>query len=231
MSRPGERPLTVVVGAGPGVAAAFARRQAAAGHDVALVGRDAARLGALAEQVAQDVAGHGARVDHAAADAADADGLTDALRRLVGPGGRVDVLHHNVSTYREGTATATTAADLLADVAAGAGSLLTAVRAVLPELLDGGGTVLATGGASADRPAARAATLGMQKAALRNLVLALDGELRQRGVHVATVTVDGVLGSARGPAHDEVAAVLAELAAETAGPVEGWRTEVRLAGS
>jgi hypothetical protein len=49
----------------------------------------------------------------------------------------------------------------LGDLATGVASLLTAVRAVLP--------------------ARDAATLGVQKAALRNLVQALDADLRPRG--------------------------------------------------
>lgn len=216
------RPVVIVLGAGPGVGAAVAHRFARAGYDVGLVGRREEPLAELGRQLGE----HGVDTGWATADVGDPASLTTALHRLTGHTGRLDVLHHNVSVYRAATATGTTADQLLADLAVGAASLLTGVRAVLPLLLDDGGTVLATGSGAADRPMTGAASLGAQKATLRNLVLALDAELRPQGVHVATLTVRGVL--ARGTAFDpeRVADSLFCLAAETAGPPEGWRTVV-----
>jgi NADP-dependent 3-hydroxy acid dehydrogenase YdfG len=220
-------PVLVVLGAGPGLGTAVARRFGAAGYQVALVGR---REGALA-RTAEELQAEAVPTRTAVADVADAPALTEALDRLVLESGRVDVLHHNISTYRDATASQTSAEDLLADLAVGAASLLTAVRAVLPAMLGAGtGTVLATGGGTADRPMAGAASLGVQKAALRNLVQALDAELRPSGVHAATLTIEGVLraGGPFDPAR--VADALYSLAAETAGPADRWRTVVRYRG-
>jgi NADP-dependent 3-hydroxy acid dehydrogenase YdfG len=119
--------------------------------------------------------------------------------------------------------------DLLADLAAGAVGLQTAVRAVLPGMRErGGGTVLATGGGAADRPIASMASLGVQKAALRALAQVQAAGLRDEGVHVATVTIRGLVGEDRSIHPDRVAALYADLVAETAGPREKWRTEVEL---
>jgi NADP-dependent 3-hydroxy acid dehydrogenase YdfG len=220
-------PLLVVLGAGPGLGTAVARRFGAAGYQVGLIGRREAALARTAEVLQAEAV----PVRSAVADVADAPALTAALERLVRESGRVDVLHHNISTYRDATASATSAEDLLADLAIGTASLLTAVRAVLPAMLAAGtGTVLATGSGAADRPMAGAATLGVQKAALRNLVQALDAELRPRGVHAATLTVEGILrpGGPFDPAR--VADALYALAAETAGPADNWRTVVPYPG-
>jgi NADP-dependent 3-hydroxy acid dehydrogenase YdfG len=117
--------------------------------------------------------------------------------------------------------------DLLADLAAGAVGLQTAVRAVLPGMREQGrGTVLVTGGGSADRPIPSMATLGVQKAALRALAEVQARALAPEGIHVATVTIRGLVGEDR-PIHpDRIAGLYADLVAETAGPPETWRTVV-----
>jgi NADP-dependent 3-hydroxy acid dehydrogenase YdfG len=119
--------------------------------------------------------------------------------------------------------------DLLADLAAGAVGLQTAVRAVLPGMREhGAGTVLVTGGGSADRPVPSMASLGVQKAALRALVEVQARALAPEGVHVATATVRGLVGEDRQIHPDRVAALYADLVAETAGPAAQWRTVVDL---
>ena len=119
--------------------------------------------------------------------------------------------------------------DLLADLAAGAVGLQAAVRAVLPGMRErGSGTVLVTGGGSADRPMTSMATLGVQKAALRALAEVQARALAPEGVHVATVTIRGLVGEDRQITPERVAALYAELVAETAGPRENWRSVVDL---
>lgn len=221
-------PLTVVVGAGPGIGAATAHRFAALGHDVALVARDADRLAALGTRLQET----GATVGWTACDVTDEAALTAAVSRFAEHSGRLDVLVVNPSRYRAATAPDTSAADLLADLAVGTAPLLTAVRAALPALrAQRTGTVLATGGGSADRPFPGAATLGVQKAALRALVQALAADLRPDGIHVATVTVRGTVAEGTPFAPDVVAQVFADLAEQTASDPAGWHTVVDLTES
>ncbi len=219
-------PNLVIVGAGTGISAATARRFGAAGYAVGLVARRAAALA----QSAAELADAGVRVAQATADAGDAESLTAAVTGLVDELGPVDVLLHNVSVGRATSARALRPEELSADLAAGAVALQTAVRVVLPGMLErGSGTVLATGGGTADRPFPTAPTLGVQKAALRALVQVLGAGLADDGVHVATVTVRGIVGEGDRQVHpDRVAALYAELVAETAGPREQWRTVVDL---
>ena len=69
----------------------------------------------------------------------------------------------------------------------------------------------------------------MPKAALRSLMQAWAQDLAPRGVHCATVTINGVLDTP-GFEVDRIADVYAELAAETAGQRELWRTVVPYPG-
>jgi hypothetical protein len=68
----------------------------------------------------------------------------------------------------------------------------------------------------------------VQKAALRALAQVQAEALAPEGVHVATVTIRGLVGEDRQITPDRVAALYAELVAETAGPREHWRSLVDL---
>jgi short-subunit dehydrogenase len=137
----------------------------------------------------------------------------------------VDVLLYNVSAGRQVAVDELTPEALLTDLAVGSVGLQTAVRAVLPGMRErGAGTVLVTGGGSADHPVTAMATLGVQKAAVRALAQVQAHALAPSGVHVATVTVRGFVGRQIPP--DRIAELYAELVAETAGPRENWRTVV-----
>jgi NADP-dependent 3-hydroxy acid dehydrogenase YdfG len=218
-------PVIIIVGAGPGVGAATARRFAAAGYDIGLVARDSGRL----EEFAQTLTTAGAQVGWAAADVADQDALADALTRMTKHTGRLDVLVHNAVAFRPTPASELSAQDLLTDLGVGTASLLTAVHAVLPVLREQRtGTIIATGSGAADRPSVSAASLGVQKAALRNLVQALAAELSPEGIHVATLTIFGAIAEGTPFSPDAIADVYAGLVAETSTAPANWRTLVDL---
>jgi NADP-dependent 3-hydroxy acid dehydrogenase YdfG len=218
-------PHLLIIGAGPGISAATARRFGRAGYAVGLVAR---REEALAE-LAEALRGDGVLAAWAAAEAGDPASLTEAVGRLIAELGPADVVLYNVSVGREVTVPELGPEVLLGDLAAGAVGLQTAVRAVLPGMRErGGGTVLVTGGGSADKPIRSMATLGVQKAALRALAEVQAIALADDGVHVATVTVRGFVGEDRQITPHRVAELYADLVAETAGPREGWRTVVDL---
>jgi short-subunit dehydrogenase len=218
-------PNLLIVGAGPGISTATARRLGGEGYSVGLVARREEALAELGAALRDD----GVRTEWAPAEAGDPASLTAAVTRLVEGLGPVDVLLYNVSVGRQVAGPDLSPEDLLADLAAGAVGLQTAVRAVLPGMRErGGGTVLATGSGSADRPIPSMTTLGVQKAALRALAQVQAAGLADEGVHVATVTVRGFVGEDKQIHPDRVAALYAELVAETAGPRENWRTVVDL---
>lgn len=216
------RPVVVVVGAGPGVGGAVARRFARAGHDVGLLGRNQQALDALVPELER----LGAAVGHAAVDVTDTEAAGSAVRRMGEHAGRIDVLHVNPSAFREKDPLSLTVPELLEDVALGVGTLLTAVQAARP-FMTAGGRVSVTGSMAADRPWHRAASLGVQKAGVRNLVHSLDATLAPDGIRAVSVTVRGTL-AAEGPfSPDRVAEAI--WAAVTT-PEDQWRSEVPYAG-
>lgn len=215
----------VIVGAGGGVGASMARAMGRAGHAVALLARDERRLTALGESLQAE----GYTVGWTALDVADTAELTAAVTRFGGFSGRIDVLHFNAVAFRSTATTELTAADLLADLAVGTAALLTAVGAALP-FMTSGGVVLATGGGAADGPMSGAASLGVQKAALRNLVTALDRDLRAQGIRAASLTVNGTIAAGTPFAPDRIADVLAGLVATAATPGADWRSVVPFDG-
>jgi NADP-dependent 3-hydroxy acid dehydrogenase YdfG len=213
----------LIVGAGPGISGATARRFGSEGYQVGLVARGARSVADLVGEL--EPAGVTAR--GAVADAADPRALTDAVTDMIALAGPVDVLLYNVSVGRQVAVEDLAPEDLLSDLAAGAVGLQTAMRAVLPGMRERGtGTVLVTGGGAADSPVKTMATLGVQKAAVRALAHVQAHALAPYGVHVATVTVRGFVGEQQQIHPDRVAAVYAELVAETNGPRDDWRTVV-----
>ena len=106
---------------------------------------------------------------YAVADVTDAPALTAAVTGMADELGRVDWLHFNPSAFRQKTPVDLTAEELLTDVGLGVGALLTALHAVRP-YLRAGARVTATGSMAADKPWNEAASLGVQKAGLRNLI-------------------------------------------------------------
>jgi NAD(P)-dependent dehydrogenase (short-subunit alcohol dehydrogenase family) len=217
-----DRPVLVVVGAGPGVSGSVARRFAREGYDVGLVGLDDGQLRALEEQLRAD----GATVGRRTADLTDVPAAGAAVRSLGEDLGRIDVLHFNPSAFREKDPLELRVPELLEDVALGVGALLTAVQAARP-FLAAGARVTATGSMAADQPWHRAASLGVQKAALRNLVHSLDATLRPAGIRAVSVTVRGTLAQEGPFTPDRVADAIWAAAHQDEAD---WRTEVPYAG-
>ena len=216
------RPVIVVVGAGPGVSGSVARRFADEGYDVGLLGQDQGVL----DELVRDLEARGAAVGHAVVDITDEQAGRDAVRRMGEHTGRIDVLHFNPSAFREKDPLSLTVAELLEDVALGVGALLTVVQAARP-FMSAGGRVSVTGSMAADEPWEKAASLGVQKAGVRNLVHSLDKTLAPDGIRAVSVTVRGSLAREGAFTPDRVADAL--WAAVTTDDAQ-WRSEVPYAG-
>ncbi|MFC4784792.1 SDR family oxidoreductase [Nocardioides sp. MAHUQ-72] len=215
-------PVVVVVGAGPGVSGSLARRFAHEGYDVGLLGIDEGQL----EELAGMLRDGGVEVEVVVADITDVEACTSAVTRLGEHFGRIDVLHFNPSAFREKDPLHLTVAELLEDVALGVGALLTSVQAARP-FMQAGGRVTVTGSMAADKPWNRAASLGVQKAGVRNLVRSLDTTLAPDGIRAVTVTVRGTLSREGAFTPDRVADALFDAAHQDE---EFWAVEVPYEG-
>ena len=199
-----------------------ARRFADEGYDVALLGQDQAVL----DELVADLEPRGVDVGHATCDVTDETATRAAVRRFGEHTERIDVLHFNPSAFREKDPLTLTVPELLEDVALGVGALLTVVQAARP-YMSAGGRISVTGSMAADDPWEGAASLGVQKAGVRNLVHSLDKSLRGDGIRAVSVTVRGALSREGAFTPDRVAEAL--WSAVTTDEAE-WRTEVPYSG-
>jgi NADP-dependent 3-hydroxy acid dehydrogenase YdfG len=214
--------MIIVVGAGPGVSGSVARRFADEGYDVGLLGQDQDVL----DDLAADLEGRGVDVGRARVDVTDEQAARDAVRRMGEHTGRIDVLHFNPSAFREKDPLHLSVTELLEDVALGVGALLTVVQAARP-YMSAGARVSVTGSVAADDPWEKAASLGVQKAGVRNLVRSLDKTLSPDGIRAVSVTVRGTLAREGAFTPDRVAEAL--WAAVTTDD-SAWRSEVPYSG-
>lgn len=176
----------IIVGVGPGLGLSLARRFGAAGHPLVLVARDPARLSGACDELAA------ASLPAAsiAADAADPAALAAALSRVTD----TECLIYNAALLEQGQPSRLSPAALARHLAVDVVGAHAAALAVLPAMrARGSGTILFTGGGFALSPQAPFAGLSVGKAALRALALVLAQELSGEGIHVASVTVRGLI--------------------------------------
>ncbi len=212
----------LIAGAGPGISGHLARIFAAEGHPLGLLGMDQEVLDDLVAAVAE----HGVATQTAVVDLTDGEATRAAVTSMGERLGRVDVVHFNPSAFREKDPLELTPAELAQDVSLGVGALLTLVQAARP-FLASGSRVTVTGSMAADKPWNRAASLGVQKAAVRNLVHSLDTTLKDDGIRAVSVTVQGALAQDGPFTHAKVArAIRAALDQDE----QDWRSEVSYAG-
>jgi NAD(P)-dependent dehydrogenase (short-subunit alcohol dehydrogenase family) len=215
-------PVIVVVAAGPGVSGSVARLFATHGYRVGLLGADRAAVEELAASISSDEE----RVRWTVVDVTDVEATTSAVTGLGAAFGQIDVLHFNPSAFRPKHPLNLTVEELLSDVAVGVGALLTAVQAARP-FMSSGARITVTGSMAADRPSPAAASLGIQKAGVRNLVQSLDAHLGPEGIRAVCVTVRGTLGREGAFTPDRVAQAI--FAAARQEPLV-WQAEIPYAG-
>lgn len=200
----------VVIGAGPGLGAAAARRFGRAGHPVGLMARSAERL----DMMAADLTSQGVTTAVETADITDERALAaalDALRERLGP---IEVMLFSprpsltwIKPVLDTAPADTENALALSVVAATA-----AVRAVVPDMRRRGhGTLLFTTGGAAVEPHPDRAVSGIAYAAESAYVRMLHDALADDGVHAAQVTVVGPIAPGARHEPDDVAEQLWQL--------------------
>lgn len=182
-----------IVGAGPGLGAATARRFAAAGDfAVALVSRSRAHVDALAaELVAAGVPARGY-----VADVRDAAALESALHAAAEAQGVVEVLQYSPLPHRDflKPLAQTSRADLVAAHEFAVLGPLAAVGAVLPGMRSlRRGTIVFVNGGSAVRPSAGVAGTSVAFAGEAALARLWHDGLAAEGIHVAQLIVPGAI--------------------------------------
>lgn len=186
----------VVVGVGPGIGQAVARRFGREGHPLALLARRRDPLEAFASTLGAE--GIAARAY--AADAESAPSLKDALHAVEHDLGAIDVLVYNAVVMRPGTPLEVGVEQLVREFRVNVGGALVAAQHVVGAMkARRSGTLLFTGGGLALDPWPQMASLAIGKAGVRSLAFSLHKDLKDHGVRVATVTVAGLVKSGAGP--------------------------------
>jgi len=184
----------LIVGAGPGLSAAVARRLADRGAQVAL----AARSMETNQALAAEIGGRAYRCD--AAEPEEVAALFEAVETDLGAPGfvlfnpsyrvrgpLVDLVPHEVERSLEVTAL---------------GGFLVAQQAARRMIEAGEGAIFFTGASASVKGFAGSAPFAMGKFALRGLAQSIARELQPKNIHVAHFVIDGAI---RNPGREEPA--------------------------
>ena len=197
----------IIIGAGPNLGAAVARRYGREGLSVGLIARDETKLAALGA----DLGALGIDAAYAAADIRDADGLSAAITSLAQQLGPVEVLEYSPLPAREfmKPILETSVDDVRGPLEFSVLGAVAAVTTVVQPMLErGSGTILFTTGGAAINPYPLRAGVGISFAAEVAYARMLHDELADRGIHVGHTAIAGRIAPGGDHEPDEIADVL-----------------------
>ena len=222
-------PVCAVVGVGPGLGAAYARRFHQSGYAVALLARGDRFTAELAAEF-----GESARAFQC--DVASEAAVNSTFSKIHADLGAVDVLVYNAGSGVWGTIETVGADAFEQSWRINTLGLFLASRAVIPAMKSRArGAVVVTGATASRRGAPFTAAFAPAKAAQRSLAEAMAKQLWPLGIHVSLIIIDGVVDlpgtRARMPdkpgsffvAPDDVAATALWLVQQ---PASAWSFEV-----
>ena len=185
----------LIVGAGPGISASFARGLAAAGLKVGVAARDIDKLGPLAAEIG---------AERFAVDASSPVAVAHLFEEADARLGTPDVVLYNASARAHGPIAELDpeAVRKAIEISAFGGFLVVqqAARRMIPH---GAGAILLTGASASVKGYPHSAAFAMGKFALRGLAQSTARELGPKGIHVAHFVIDGGVRSARRPDPNE----------------------------
>jgi NAD(P)-dependent dehydrogenase (short-subunit alcohol dehydrogenase family) len=189
MAETKKAPVAAVVGVGPGLGAALARRFAQ-GYAVALNARSAGYLQSLAGEI-RAAGGHVLEVPADIGDRTQVESAFKSIRERLGP---PEVLLYNAGSGTWGTVTDITPEQYEDNWRVNAYGAFLSAKAVVPDMIARGrGVILFTGATAGVKAGPKSVAFGPAKFALRGLAQSLARDLGPKGIHVAWVNVDGVI--------------------------------------
>jgi NAD(P)-dependent dehydrogenase (short-subunit alcohol dehydrogenase family) len=184
--------VAAVLGVGPGLGAALARRFAGEGFAIAMMAR---REDSLA-RIRQDIVNDGGTALPVSTDATDADSVAAAFKRVRDELGDPEVLVYNAGAFQMGGVLEISPAQFDECFRANCAGAFYAAREVLPAMVEAGrGTILLTGASAALRGKARFSALAVGKFGLRALAQSIAREFGPQGIHVSHVIIDGQINT------------------------------------
>lgn len=186
--------VAVVVGVGPGLGSAVARRFAAGGYRVAVLRRSAGKCAKLVKELEKS----GNEAMAVACDMADVDSVKAAFAEVRGRWESPSVVVLNASGFLRGGICAIDPAAFEVAVRVSTLGPLLCMQQVLPAMEERGvGCILVTGATASTRGSANFAGFAVGKTGLRTLAQSAAREYGPKGVHIAHIIVDGMLDEPR----------------------------------
>lgn len=174
------------IGSGPGIGLATAERFAKEGFQIILSARNEGKTRELADRLRAK----GYEVAVWKVDASDPASVASLVSEVEECFGAIDVLHYNVAAMRKATLAEQPLDTFVGDLAVNIGGALVAAQVAAPKMSErGSGTILLTGGGFALEPNPEYLSLSIGKAGIRALAQGLFENFKDKGIHVATVTV------------------------------------------
>jgi NAD(P)-dependent dehydrogenase (short-subunit alcohol dehydrogenase family) len=218
-------PVAVVVGVGPGLGSAVARRFAAAGFKVAVARRRPEELAGLVEEIGASAY---------ACDATEQDSVEAMFAAIDKELGGPQAVVYNAGAYKPGGILDIEAADFERCWRIGCLGGFHVGQAAAKRMVEAGaGTIIFTGATASLRGSAKFANLAVPKFGLRALAQSMARDLGPRGVHVAHSIIDGQIAGERAGDRGEDTVLAPEAIAEAyyqlhAQPRSAWTQELDL---
>ena len=177
----------LIVGAGSGTSASFARILAKQGVKVAVAARNIGKL----ENLVKDIDGQSI-----GCDATDPEQVVELFNQIDRSIGTPDVVLYNASAYTAGPV-AELDSELVHDslMQTAYGAFLVAQQAASRMLQNGKGAIFFTGATASIKGFPQYAPFAMGKFALRGLTQSLARELGPQNIHIAHFIIDGSIAS------------------------------------
>ena len=183
-----------VLGVGPSLGAAVARRFAREGFAVALMARREEGVANVQEEI-ETASGTALPIS---TDATDPASVAEAFERVRGELGDPEVFVYNAGTFQMGGILDLSPEKFDECFKANCAGAFYAAQQVLPAMVEAGrGTVLLTGATAALRGSARFSALAVGKFGLRALAQSMAREFGPQGIHIAHVIIDGQIDTPR----------------------------------
>lgn len=179
--------VILIIGAGERLGRAIASRFLTEGFDLLLMSRNVSKLEELKTQLTNGIN----KIEVYPTDISDNEEFTHQLDIIRSSYKKIDVILYNVASINKGNILNMGETDILYDFKVNVLGLLTAVRSLKHCILKSTGTILITGGSIAIHPKPDYAALSITSAGLLAMVRCLSFTLRDCGIYVATILIDG----------------------------------------
>jgi len=171
--------IIVITGAGVGLGRALARRFAADGESVVLLGRTPSKVEAVAQEIGEQALAIGC-------DVASPDSVRAAFDAIAARFGHIDVLINNAAVFEPFLIVNATDAQILNAVATNLAGPMLCARSAIPMMQEGGHIINVTS-ESVDMPFPHLSVYQSSKAGLERFSKSLHQELDASGIRVSSV--------------------------------------------